>query len=541
MRRTLAVALAVLGVLGVLAPSAFAQAPAPKVTIDGFLDQTTSWSNNLSIFDMDLANKKESEWYGRSRGQFQITGEVGRVKGFLKFEQDNTWGNAAGCNGIAGGCSTTFAPFARRDGGLNTEIAGNVEMLWIYTEFPFTGPGSLLPFVPMAGTMRLGIQPFVDPTYKLAAIAVGQFGGAHVDLELMPGFTLKTTYVQIDEAQTGPHDDFQRGDDYAWIFGLEMTPMQGLTVKPVYAFYFGDGTAGAPRQGGRGGVADNSNFFPLGTHENRHTFGVDAKWQAGPFSLFPTILYQVGEREVIPGGVPGGSKKSQDLDAWFIDIRGGWRSGPLEIEGMLLYTTGNEAKDNVGDCEPGTLRPNGSTCPKVSDVNFYQAIDTYSGFAAGWGAITAIMHDYLSTIYYNAGGLNPNTAIGYDKYGRLQVGGRAFYSVTPTFKLRGVLTALWTAEEVDTKGTTLGGCAGTLVVRGDVGKCGVNPSGGKGKDDYLGTEVDFGFDWNFAPNISLYWIYGHLFAGDAWANANSGSSRNPKDVDIMSAVVRYSF
>ena len=49
MRRTLVVVLAVLGVLGVLAPSAFAQAPAPKVTIDGFLDQTTSWSNNMSI------------------------------------------------------------------------------------------------------------------------------------------------------------------------------------------------------------------------------------------------------------------------------------------------------------------------------------------------------------------------------------------------------------------------------------------------------------------------------------------------------------
>ncbi len=535
MRRTLAVVLAVLGVLGVLAPSAFAQAPAPKVTIDGFLDQTTSWSNNLSIFDFDLSkNRQESEWYGRSRGQFQITGEVGRVKGFLKFEQDNTWGNAGNCNGLAAGCTgdgsgaPATAPFARRDGGLNTEIAGNVEMLWIYTEFPFTGPGSLLPFVPMAGTMRLGIQPFVDPTYKLAAIAVGQFGGAHIDLELMPGFTLKTTYVQIDEAQSGVKDGFLRGDDYALIFGLEMTPMQGLTVKPVYAFYFGDGTAGAPRQGGRGGVADNSSFFPLGTHENRHTFGVDAKWQMGAWSLFPTILYQTGDREVVPTGSSSFSKEQQDISAWLIDVRGGWRSGPLELEGMFTYTTGNSAKDNVGDiCTTSGV----SGCRSLSDVNFYQAIDTYSGWGAGWGAITAIMHDYLSTIYYNAGGLNPNTAIGYDKYGRIQLAVRAFYSVTPTFKLRGVLTPIWTAEEVDTNGTA-------------AGSTGITPSSArKGKDDFLGTEVDFGFDWNFAPNISLYWIYGHLFAGDAWAHANvsGGSSNNPKDVDIMSAVVRYSF
>jgi hypothetical protein len=518
--------LAALAIFGIIASPAFAQPPSPKVTIGGFLDQTTSWSSNMSIYDVDATDEDE-EWYSRSRGQFQITGEVGKVKGVMKFEQDNTWGSSGCANGIA---SAGTCGFARRDGPINTELAGNVEMLMIYTEFPLTGPGGLLPFVPFPGTMRAGIQPFIDETYKLSAIATGQFGGVHFDLEPMPGFKVSATYAASHEAQTGADDGFLNGDDYGLFFGLEMTPMQGLKIKaPVVHYYSADGATGHYGYRSRGGVSDTTAFFPRGAHESRWTVGVDAVWQAGPWSLAPTVLYQAGSREIVPGGAGGatcaGACREQDISAWFIDIRGGWRSGPLEVEGLFLYTTGNEAEDNIGDVTTATRR--------LSDVNYYWAFNTYSGFAAGWGAITALMHDYLVNLNYGAGGLNPSTSIGYDKYGRFQFGVRAFYSLTPTFKLRGVATPIWTAEDVDNRGTT-------------AGATGLTPSATRrGRDDFIGTEFDFGFDWNFAPNITLSTIYGPLYAGDALGNNNFQNGRNRSgsadDVDLVSAVVRYSF
>ena len=49
MRRSVVVVLAVLVTLGMLAPPSFAQAPAPKVTINGLVDFVTSAYKNWSI------------------------------------------------------------------------------------------------------------------------------------------------------------------------------------------------------------------------------------------------------------------------------------------------------------------------------------------------------------------------------------------------------------------------------------------------------------------------------------------------------------
>ena len=104
MRRTAVVVLAVLVTVGVLAPPSFAQAPAPKVTINGLVDFVTTaymnfaYTNNQAgqspnLPDGTLGNK-QSGWHSRERGVFTITGEVGRVKGVWAVELDFT--NGAG-------------------------------------------------------------------------------------------------------------------------------------------------------------------------------------------------------------------------------------------------------------------------------------------------------------------------------------------------------------------------------------------------------------------------------------------------------------
>jgi hypothetical protein len=497
----------------------------------------------MSVLDIDVTRDKDEEWYSRTRGRFQITGEVGKAKGVFLFEQDNNWGTqAGGCYGNPLGAGH----FGTRDGCLNTELVGNVEMLWMFTEFPFTGKGSLLPFVPFDGTGRLGLQPFDDDTYKLGILAFGNFAGAHLDLDVAPGIRVTGTYAQIEEAGTGWDLGNVRGDDFATIWSVELSPIKGLDVKPIYAYTEIRGTANpanpfayGPRTG-KGGVSDSTAFFPNepnAAEENRHTIGIDAKWKMGPFSLEPTAFYQFGQRQMVPSvatskavdkNCSGFGCVEQDISAWIFDVRGGFQAGPLTIEGLFVYASGNSADE---DLRSGRA------------IHYYQPIDTNAVYGYQWGAISAISDEYITQLYYGSTGLCPSCSISYDKYGSIRLGARASYALTPSMKFRGGVVALWTAEDVDTN---------SVVGAGGLSAVNTGPNS-TGSDSYLGTEVFGGFDWNFAPNISLLFTYGHLFAGDALANAGvvgSADTTNPRcgtpvcdaeDIDIASMVVRYTF
>src|SRR5918992_6348191 len=93
MRRFIAVAVAGVALFGALTPAS-AQMPAPKVTINGLLDFSTSASKNWS--DLDVTDGgKDHMWYSRQRGVFTITGEVGRTKGVWAIELDGVNGAGA--------------------------------------------------------------------------------------------------------------------------------------------------------------------------------------------------------------------------------------------------------------------------------------------------------------------------------------------------------------------------------------------------------------------------------------------------------------
>ena len=66
MRRFLTVVASVFVILVLLAPYAGAQTPpagpTPKVTINGVIDNVTSWSKNMSLADVNLT-RVDKEWY----------------------------------------------------------------------------------------------------------------------------------------------------------------------------------------------------------------------------------------------------------------------------------------------------------------------------------------------------------------------------------------------------------------------------------------------------------------------------------------------
>ncbi len=571
-RTSLAVLVVALALVGLLAPVAFAQAPAPKVSINGLIDNVTAYTHN-AINASGLTNAKDSQWYGRIRGRLDFIGEVGKAKGVLGIELDHTYGqtgsndSSIAISGPQAG-ATSVATQPGTDGGfdLNTDSRGIIEIKWLYVEFP-------VPLIPVPTTARLGAQPFgAAANYKLAVYANGDFPGVNVVSQVTPNVKIVGTYVQIQESlvgiqsrrnQTGPlgyggtgaqggvasffsrADVQNRGDDFAVIGSLEITPFKGLDIKPMYSlFYAQGGTDGNARQGRGGLVAGGSNAvtgnafnnadgtFRGGVNEYRHTVGVDGRLRMGPFSFDPTVLYQFGNRAVVvPSAFAGvitnrtaGSKAHANLDAWLVDLREGFQLGPLLIEALQVYSTGNKARNST-----------------LGTVRYFQPLDTDTSYLADWGTqVTSLGVDYINT--WNSAGARmayPGAAIGWDKYGRGQLGLKATYAITPALSIMAGANGHWTAEGMDRDGTAVAG--GGIMP---------NFAGPKvrGTSHFVGTEYTTLLSWRFADGLVWDNAFGYLMAGKALdavtANlfpAAPGYHRSALDTYILSSRVRFTF
>jgi hypothetical protein len=510
MRRTLVVVACLIAVLGLLAPAAFAQAPAPKVTINGLFDQVTSGGKN--IYDGNFSRTSDTEWYGRTRFRPDFTFEVGRTKAVLGLEIDLAYGqcqaNDGGFPGNTTGSNNCKSGSAGAD--LNTDIAGILEVKWMYTEFDLTGKGSLLPFIPVQTVSRLGAMPFGTLANYKVAYANGDFAGISAVTTWTPNLRTNLAYVQVEEEYAGSNrvarnSPLRRGNDWAFILSPEITPIKGLDIKPLYSYFYADGaTSGSARR-----AVANAQGAQSPTQEHRHTIGVDARFRSGPFSLDPTVYYQFGDVTQRHGD---GRLMNGSINAWFVDLQAGYQLGPLLLEVRGVWTTGNEAEDDVR-----------------RKVNYYQPLDLDTGYWAGWSNIQALGVDY-----FNGGGGTLSgmpTGVGYDRYGRRGLGFRATYSLTPSLAFYGIVSPTWTDEKVDTD-TTSGATRGAPT--------------GSGDSRYIGTEVDLGTTWRFAPNTAFDLVGAYLFSGAALdtreAAAGTGTSaRDAENAWTIAARVRLSF
>ncbi len=516
----------------ILLATAPASAQAPIVSINGVVDQYSSYGRNQSVVDVNYTRYKDTEWYAHTRVRPDITAKVGTALFVLGIEIDFTWGQV-GDKPTAGtlGASPFSAPgsvgsFPQRFGtsagaALNTDLEGIVEIKWAYTEFD-------VPWVPWPTRLRLGAQPFTD-TLKLGILTTGDFAGAHVDSRIGKETTLSFTYVQLEEASTGPRDGFVRGEDYALITSVQTSPWRGLDVRPLYAFLSAHGvTSGSARQG-RGGLGTTATTYPTtpAATESRHTVGLDTQWRIGTFAIDPTVFYQWGTREfIVPvvAGIPhGGTLQSQDRSAWLVDVRAATYVGPLLVDAAAVYVSGNKAREDIRN-------------PREK-ARFFEPIDTDSTYYFGLAEIISLGTDFSNILYSTAPGLNTGVAVGYDKYGLMRLGTRASYAPVPNLVLKSAVHHSWTAEDVDTRGALNPGS-------------GITPSapGAPGRHRDLGTEVDAGFQYRFAPHISLDVGAGWLFVGPGLATATSTSqlgvsrtNKHPHDVQSIATRVRYVF
>ena len=544
-RTTLAVLMIALALVALAAPRASAQAPAPKVTINGLIDNVTSYSQNISNYNGGVFNRKDSMWYYRTRGRFDIIGEVGKAKGVLGIELDHVFGQAGSNDSTivnAGAAATTpVHTVAGTDGSfdLNTDSRGIIEIKWLYVEFP-------VPLIPIPTTARLGAQPFgALANYKLAVYATGDFPGVSITSQITPNFKLVGTYVQVEENLTGTQtktglasvpfataalSSQTRGDDFAYIIAPEITPFKGFDIKPMFSMFYAQGTTNGSARAGRGGLNTSTAYSPTGDvrggiNEYRYTVGLDSRLRMGPFSLDPTVMYQFGNKAVVApanfaasGAVPG-RKYYPDMKAWLFDVRAGFQLGPLLIEALAMYSTGNSARNNT-----------------LGNVRYFQPLSTDTGYQADWGSsLTALGIDYLNAWNEAAGRIAyPGNQIGWDKYGRMQLGAKATYAITPDLSVMGGANVHWSAKKMDRNGTPVAGAGITPVFAG------ATP---RDNERFVGTELMALITWRFAPGLAWDNQFGYMIMGPALDGVTDPAvgGRNTHDPLMLTSRIRFTF
>jgi hypothetical protein len=278
-------------------------------------------------------------------------------------------------------------------------------------------------------------------------------------------------------------------------------------------------------------------------NEDRHTVGLDARFRSGPFSLDPTVLYQFGSiGRVAPcfpasagcasplpdafrdAGVLPGRKYNSTIDAWLIDIRAGFQLGPLLIEGLYLYTTGQGARNST-----------------LGHTRYFQPLDTDTSYGGDWGGQLQMLGvDYLNAL--NESGVTiayPGVAIGYDKYGRHMISPKVTYAWTPALSMMGGVALHLTDKAMPVDGTP--GANGLIPVFNCQDRA--HSRCLNGDSHYVGTELFAGITWRFGPGVAWDNAAGYMFMGkafDALTNPATGP-RDAKDAYIATSRIRFSF
>jgi hypothetical protein len=415
MRRTLFLALALLTAFAVAVPVADAQTPNPnaKFTISGLIDNVGTYTRNMSAFDFNLARNNDAQFYGRTRGRFDFIGEIGKAKAVLGIEIDEYWGQtgfgdsngqgsttcqtnpiswSVSCGATGSGAESSF--------DLNTDTQSNLQIKWLYTEFP-------VPLIPVPTTIRLGGQPFgTAATWKLAAYANGDFGGVNIVSNITPNVKLLFTYVAVEEQLTGKKDfapalgwlgsnvflgqgnggstgnkcltggnaaqtpciPQNRGDDFALIFSAEVTPMKGLDIKPMYSYFFVSGQTSANARQGRGGLPITPSISAATGFQGNSPFAPVGACTAGAAGFTCN-----GAGFSADGS---GTGLTENRNTVGVDAR--WRMGPWSLDPTFLYQFGTRQAVNT------TAAPYGPVCTAPPASGTQSSCPRYSADIKAW-------------------------------------------------------------------------------------------------------------------------------------------------------------
>ena len=213
-----------------------------------------------------------------------------------------------------------------------------------------------------------------------------------------------------------------------------------------------------------------------------------------------------------------GHKYYSNESAWFADIRTGYQLGPVLLEAMGLFTTGNAARDT-------TLRT----------VKYYQPLDTDTSYLADWGGqLTALGVDYLDAMLENGNFRWLEHPMGQVRTDPARRPGHLCLDVSPQH-LR------WLERPLDSRGDPeergRGRPRQPIIVPLFTGQA------ANAKSNYIGNEIFGGLTWRFAPGLALDSAGGYMWTGpalDAQTIAGQGP-REARNAYILTSRIRFSF
>jgi hypothetical protein len=125
-------------------------------------------------------------------------------------------------------------------------------------------------------------------------------------------------------------------------------------------------------------------------------------------------------------------------------------------------------------------------------------------------------------------------SIGWDKYGRGQIGAKATYAITPQLSVMGGANGHFTAQPVDRNGVATPGAGITPVFTGPAPR---------DSERFVGTELMALISYRFAPGLTWDNQFGYMFTGpalDAVTDPTAGG-RNTNDPFMLTSRIRFTF
>jgi hypothetical protein len=515
-------------VVGTIAIPAFAA----ELRVTGFIDNIfPHWEKNVSgqNEDNDTTRAGDVATWGRTRMRnFFNYIASDDLRGVFAIEIDQSYG-APSINPVGSGCVTDEGAYANVQCGFDNGIDNNaIEIKQVYVDFR-------VPQLPIGNRWRIGGLPFNLTPLHSPTLYTMDAGGGDVRFDFSDQVSLMMYYVQLEEDLDRYRGSPKLGEDYITGGTLMLKPLPGLDFHVVGVYNHGQNPFGSALTSGSGPFNNVASDTLNVTTESRYYVGFDSRYRLGNTSIEPGFLYLLGTRTFctpgtlvntlgtrIPCTSPVGSPSDISFNGYqgFLVLR--HTMGPWLFAGKFNYASGDGAGNDINN------RGNG----KRSDINGFRFLGVDSShFFGEWFEIMGKSDvDGTSIQTYRRMG-----EVGkLDRFGWMDVAGKAEYKATDNLILEGAVGGFWTAKKT----------ACPASVRLASGACGgpTNSSGEPslnftGDSNFAGWEIDVGVRYTIMPGLTWTPRIGYADYGDAVATNN----RNPQGAWTLSNRMIYIF
>jgi hypothetical protein len=268
------------------------------------------------------------------------------------------------------------------------------------------------------------------------------------------------------------------GNDWAFGTRVGFTLMEGLGLDLIFAHMLDECSVVAASDCG---------------DENRNWVGGTVRYQYGDFSLLPSLILYFADHDT-----------KGDTESLLLDVRAKYVTGPLSLQGRVVYT-------------PGDSNGNDRSYDLIGVWGIPGSVLWFNLFGNAYG------QNDLGPLTLNNG--TPQLNIRFENHGLMHVAGRADYTLTPQTTLSAALGIFNAVEDV--KG----------VSPANVSDKGVTYAGGT----HVATEFDASLSYQLYSNASVSLWAAYAVTGDALDLMDANGSYESQDVTAAGARIVYSY